>query len=146
MRAAGTRFPIAVLVFSGVIALWSARTEHDSVVAQGRPSMTVTRMYPDHEGLARAEESEVRMSETIKVEGLSFQSITPPRVSDWHTAPRRQYAITISGRAEAELPGGKKVTFEPGRVVLIEDVTGTGHISRILGTENFVVAFVHVAD
>lgn len=39
---------------------------------------------------------------------------------DFHTAPRRQLIVTLSGEAEVE----------PGDVLLAEDTTGQGHISR----------------
>jgi len=34
---------------------------------------------------------------------------TPNYFEDWHTAPRRQYVITLGGRGEIELSDGKKI-------------------------------------
>src|SRR5256886_9663951 len=48
--------------------------------------------------------------------------------SDWHTAPRRQYVITLSGQGELEVAGGKKIPVGPGHIELVEDTTGKGHI------------------
>lgn len=59
----------------------------------------------------------------------------------WHTAPRRQWCITLSGTVEIGLGDGTKKTFEPGDVFLAEDVTGQGHTAK---PENWVRAFVHV--
>jgi hypothetical protein len=66
-------------------------------------------------------------------------------VSDWHTAPRRQYVITLSGRGEIELAGGKKIALEPGHIELAEDLTGKGHITRVVGTEDRVTIALPVS-
>jgi hypothetical protein len=70
-------------------------------------------------------------------------------VQEWHPAPRRQYVIAVSGRAEIELADGKKIALEPGRVILAEDITGKGHLSRCLGPQDCIVAevpFGHLAE
>jgi hypothetical protein len=59
----------------------------------------------------------------------------------WHTAPRRQWCITLSGSVEIGLGDGTKKTFGPGDVFLAEDVTGQGHTAK---PTNWVRAFVHV--
>jgi len=33
---------------------------------------------------------------------------------DWHTGPRRQFVITLSGRAELEVANGQKVRLNQG--------------------------------
>ena len=59
----------------------------------------------------------------------------------WHTAPRRQWCITLSGNVEIGLGDGTKKTFGPGDVFLAEDVTGQGHTAKPM---NWVRAFVHL--
>ena len=59
----------------------------------------------------------------------------------WHTAPRRQWCITLSGSVEIGLGDGTKKTFGPGDVFLAEDVTGQGHTAK---PTNWVRAFVHL--
>jgi hypothetical protein len=59
----------------------------------------------------------------------------------WHTAPRRQWCITLSGNVEIGLGDGTKRTFGPGDVFLAEDVTGQGHTAK---PTNWVRAFVHL--
>jgi len=56
-------------------------------------------------------------------------------VADWHTAPRRQYVITLSGHGEVELIDGTKIALGPGSIDLAEDLTGKGHITRVIGNE-----------
>ena len=59
----------------------------------------------------------------------------------WHTAPRRQWCITLSGSVEIGLGDGTKKTFGPGDVFLAEDLTGQGHTAL---PKNWVRAFVYV--
>jgi hypothetical protein len=70
--------------------------------------------------------------------GAELRRAPPGRVADWHTAPRRQYVITLSGHGELEISGGKKISVGPGSINLVEDVTGKGHITRTVGNEDRV--------
>ncbi len=62
--------------------------------------------------------------------------------NDWHVGPRRQFVITLSGRAEIEVAGGQKVPIGPGQINLIEDTTGKGHITRNLGPDDRIVVTI----
>ena len=59
----------------------------------------------------------------------------------WHTAPRRQWCITLSGSVEIGIGDGTVKTFGPGDVFLAEDTTGQGHTAK---PENWVRAFAHL--
>ena len=54
---------------------------------------------------------------------------------DYHTAPRHQYVVFMSGGAEIEVASGEKRQFGPGDVLVAEDLTGHGHIIRNTGEE-----------
>ena len=54
---------------------------------------------------------------------------------DYHTAPRHQYVVFMSGGAEIEVASGDKRQFAPGDVLVAEDLTGHGHIIRNIGEE-----------
>jgi hypothetical protein len=146
----------AFLLFTGcTLLVLSARADHDVVGAQHRTPIKVTRIFTGPDGLTHAEEIAPKLtssggsgelSEMIKVTGLQFRRQAPKYFQDWHTAPRRQYVITLSGRGEVELTGGKKIPLEPGHILLAEDVTGKGHISRGVGTEDRISLFIPLAD
>jgi quercetin dioxygenase-like cupin family protein len=78
--------------------------------------------------------------------GIVFRSVEPGHFSDWHTAPRRQYVITLSGEVEIGLGDGTVHRFGPGHVNFVEDLTGQGHTTRIVGNVPRVTATVHLAD
>lgn len=55
--------------------------------------------------------------------------------SDFHNAPRRQYVVVMSGMMEVELGDGTKRQLVPGDVLVAEDLTGKGHITRGIGED-----------
>lgn len=67
-------------------------------------------------------------------------------VIDRHPAPRRQFLVTLSGSWEIEASNGVKRVFKTGDVMLADDTTGAGHISRVLGNEAHVFMTVPLAD
>ena len=54
---------------------------------------------------------------------------------DFHNPPRRQYVVQLAGEVENELADGTIRTLVPGDVLVVEDLTGHGHIARGVGTE-----------
>ena len=52
---------------------------------------------------------------------------------DWHNAPRRQYVMVLAGGMEIETGHGEKCVLKTGDVLVAEDVTGKGHITRGIG-------------
>ncbi len=62
---------------------------------------------------------------------------------DWHTAPRKQFAINMSGELEVELSDGSRRRIGSD-LVYLEDTTGKGHVTRALGPITNV--FIHVPD
>jgi quercetin dioxygenase-like cupin family protein len=77
--------------------------------------------------------------------GIQFRVAPPGYVLDWHCAPRRQYSISLSGAAEIEVGDGTVARVGPGDVVLAEDLTGQGHITRVVGAEPRYYAVVPLA-
>jgi hypothetical protein len=149
-----TRWPVAVGLVGSMVLLSWARTDRDVVVAQTRKPVIVTRLYTGPDGLTHADEIEVKLtgnpqnqiSEMLKVTGAEIHRAAAGRVNDWHTAPRRQYVITLSGRGEIEVAGGKKISLEPGHIELAEDLTGKGHVTKVVGSEDRVSIQLPLAD
>ena len=51
----------------------------------------------------------------------------------WHPAPRRQYIINLDGGVQITASDGQARTIGAGEVVLVEDITGKGHLSKSVG-------------
>lgn len=66
-------------------------------------------------------------------------------LSDFHNAPRRQYVVMMSGQMEIEIGDGSKRVFDPGDVLVAEDLTGKGHITRGIGEQPRVSLAVPLA-
>ena len=73
---------------------------------------------------------------------ISFREWPAGQFLDWHPAPRRQFVIILSGQLEIGLGDGSKHVFGPGDARLVEDTTGKGHTTRVLGTQVCVTATV----
>src|SRR5439155_19344171 len=86
------------------------------------------------------------LSETVAVRDLQFRRTNQQYNLDWHPAPRRQYVVTLSGESEIELEHGQKIRLGPGHILLAEDTTGQGHISRAVGSEDRISLFTTLAD
>ena len=102
--------------------------------------MLVTRIYSGDDGRSHFEELDLpltisaagAMSSPIPVESIFVRDTSEagPDVWDYHVAPRRQFAIHVIGRTEIEVADGERRTFGPGDLLLADDLTGQGHISR----------------
>jgi quercetin dioxygenase-like cupin family protein len=117
-------------------------------------AVMMTRLYTGPDGQTHAEETEAKFTagspnEVFKLMGITGAELhraAPGTVLDWHTAPRRQYVITLSGQGELEVSGEKKIPVGPGHIDLVEDTTGKGHITRVTGTEDRVTLQLPVSD
>ena len=69
----------------------------------------------------------------IPVEGLVFRLvISEASDTEPHNAPQRLFIVQIDGTVEVEVSDGEKRVFGPGSVLLVEDTTGKGHVTRSL--------------
>ena len=113
--------------------------------------MKITRIYTGTDGESHFEDKEIpltgrtksdRRSEFQKATGITFRETNVDYRLNWHNAPRRQYIINLTGQVEIEISDGTKRRFGPGDIVLAEDTTGRGHISRAVNNEPRTCIFV----
>jgi len=97
--------------------------------------MKVARLYTGNDGESHFDEIEVEVEKLQATEGIQFRVGPPGQVQDWHPAPRRQYVITLSGQGEIEIGDGTKRRFGPGDIMLADDLTGRGHVTRVVGSQ-----------
>ena len=76
---------------------------------------------------------------------ITFNEWPVGRFIDWHPAPRRQFVIILSGQLEIGLGDGSKQVFGPGDARLVEDTTGKGHTTRVVGNQQVITATVPLA-
>ena len=101
--------------------------------------MQITRLYTGDDGESHFEDVEIELSDAGDIGALSqlqgatgilFRETAGDYDFDFHTAPRRQYVINLDGGVEIEVGDGTTRQLEAGDILLAEDTTGRGHISR----------------
>jgi quercetin dioxygenase-like cupin family protein len=130
------------------VVTYAVQNMESAAAAQAGKPYTINRLYTGPDGKTHAEDIAVT-AVPFKLKaagGAEIRSAPPGRVNDWHPAPRRQYVITLSGQGEIELEDGKTVRLGPGSINLAEDLTGKGHITRVIGNEPRVTLAIPVAE
>jgi hypothetical protein len=100
--------------------------------------MKVTRIYTGTDNRSHFEELDIplapasygRETGLIAALGVVFRENRVNDSLDFHTAPRRQFVITIFGVGEIECGDGSRRRFKAGDIMLADDLTGQGHITR----------------
>ncbi len=112
--------------------------------------MIITRIYTGDDGLSNMEDFDLddhaNSESLLSVSSIVFRSHDPGRFSDWHCESRRNYIITISGEGEIGLGDGTTHRIGPGRVMLVEDLTGQGHTTRVTSSVPRVTVAIPLAD
>jgi hypothetical protein len=109
--------------------------------------MQFCRLYTGDDGKSHFEELDQREGSQffltpLTVKALVFKNdVNREDLHGWHTAPRRQWCITLSGSVDIGIGDGTVKTFGPGDIFLAEDVTGQGHTAV---PNNWLRAFVHL--
>ncbi|HEX5814604.1 MAG TPA: cupin domain-containing protein [Methylomirabilota bacterium] len=108
------------------------------------------RLYTGPDGQSHIEPIEVE-HKTDWLKGLpatqiAFRVWPQGEFLDWHPAPRRQFVIILSGQLEIGCGDGTKQVFGPGDARLVEDTTGKGHTTRVVGNEPCLTATVPLAQ
>jgi len=62
---------------------------------------------------------------------------------DWHPTPVRQWLILMSGACEFEAGDGERAIREAGDVVMLDDTSGKGHQTKVLGNIAVRIAAIH---
>ena len=101
--------------------------------------MRITRVYTGDDGRSHFEDIEIAFPESmglgrrtphLPAESVSLREADADSEMDFHNAPRRQFVITVAGRAEMETGDGSKRQLGAGDVLFADDLDGQGHITR----------------
>ncbi len=116
--------------------------------------MKIVRLYTGSDQKSHFEDIELKFggdrpiltSEARPATSAVFRCVPPRTVMDRHPAPRRQFLVTLSGSWEIEASNGAVRVFKTGDVMLADDTTGEGHISRVVGDEPHIFMTVPLAE
>jgi len=145
------RFVMLVLAAAFAMAAW-AETPPDP------PLVEVVRIVSDADGKTRFATGAIPLAEQeyappapalavsprLTATDVAFASLPAGYFGDWHPAPRRQYGLLLSGALEIETGDGDKRRLDAGGVFLLEDVSGQGHRTWVVGEEAALVALIPV--
>jgi hypothetical protein len=104
--------------------------------------MRIHNLYVDDKGETHFRDIEVefveqqefsKYSKRLPATGIIFRETSGDYDLDWHPAPRRQYIINLEGAVQITASDGEKRIIGAGEVLLVEDVTGKGHLSKAVG-------------
>ena len=103
--------------------------------------MRVHNLYVDAKGETHFRDIEVEFTESgragktskrIPATGIIFRQVQPDYDLDWHPAPRRQYIINLDAGVQITASDGESRKIGAGEVILVEDTSGKGHLSKAL--------------
>jgi hypothetical protein len=128
------------------------------MIAEEQPRLRYTVIYSDPEGRThfrdeffpwrKAQSADPKTSAMqtpfVDAQKLGFITIPSGSRSEWHPAPGKRFVMVLSGLTEIEVGSGERRKVGPGDVVLATDVQGRGHITRVLGKQDVVAAWVPV--
>lgn len=116
--------------------------------------MKIVRLYTGNDQQSHFEEIElpfggnraILTTDSRPASEAVFRCAPAGTVIDRHPAPRRQFVVTLSGQWDIELGDGSSRRFRRGDVMLADDLTGQGHVSRVVGDEPHIFMTVPLTD
>jgi hypothetical protein len=114
-----------------------------------------TRLFADDDGASRFEDLTVGLQPGFSAPGVVTTIFSAPfQPSDgsfwigapttWiddtpHPAPRRMVLVTTRGEYQVTTSSGEARKFPVGSVVMVEDITGAGHSTKVTSTEDVII-------
>ena len=101
--------------------------------------MKITRIFTGDDGKSHFEDLDIplgnpdepdRRSEPVKATGIIFRETGGGYALDFHNPDHRQFMINLEGSVELTAGDGTSRVIGPGEILLAEDTTGQGHLSR----------------
>lgn len=117
--------------------------------------MNVVRIYTGDDGESHFEDVDVELNEQAGLGHVSspwsakeviFREVGGDYALDYHNAPRRQLVVNLTGSVELVVGDGTVRRLGPGSILLAEDLTGQGHISRAVDGEPRTCLFIPLAE
>jgi len=104
--------------------------------------MRIHNLYVDSAGETHFRDIEIdwveerpggKLSRRFPATGIIFRETKGDYDLDWHPAPRRQYIINLDAGVKITASDGESRVIGAGEVILVEDISGKGHLSQAVG-------------
>jgi hypothetical protein len=156
MNIIGKISSILIFISIPLTVLMTGQQQEKALKIEVAEPLNYTRIYSDSSGQSHFGKEEatfqladyappaspISVSEALIADAVSFISSPSGWFGDWHPAPRRQFIFMLTGELEVEVSDGEKRKFAPGDVLLVEDTSGVGHISHVVGKKRAYLAVV----
>lgn len=123
-------------------------------------TLTYTHLYTDAEGESHFQKKKfefhsadnniwgnlIKFINLEGVKGAGLVKLEKGAVEDWHTAPRRQFAFVVQGTVDVTASDGEVLRLTPGSILLIDDTTGKGHITKDVGDEEHIALMLPLVE
>ncbi len=76
--------------------------------------------------------------------GWRFLHLPSRWAGEWHPTPKRIWIFCVAGAMEFEASDGAVHRVETGSAMLLEDTTGRGHRSRVIGDRDALLVAVQL--
>src|SRR5262245_25162289 len=115
--------------------------------------MRIHNLYEDANGISHFRDVEIawveerhfsKLSARLPASGIIFRETSGDYDLDWHPAPRRQYIINLDAGVQITASDGETRIIGAGEVLLVEDTTGKGHLSKAVGGKMRRSSFVPI--
>lgn len=138
----------------------SSRAQNGPEDVEVAEPLRYVRIYSDSEGASHFSDAEfsfalvdfappsppISVSDILTAAGVGIISSPVGWYGDWRPAPHRQLLFCLAGELEVQVSDGEVRRFAPGAVVLVEDTSGQGHITKVVGTERAYLATVPLSE
>ena len=115
------------------------------------------RIYADENGCSHFESKSINLeandyappapalntSTLESADNYTFLELPVGWYGDWHPTPVRQWLIFMTGKCEFEAGDGERAIRKAGDVVMLDDTSGKGHQTKVLGEEPVRIAAIH---
>ena len=110
--------------------------------------MRIHNLYTDEKGESHFRDIEIewaeerrgsKLSKRLPANGIIFRETVGEYDLSWHPAPRRQYIVNLDAGVKLTASDGESRIIGPGELILVEDVTGKGHMSQGLGNMRHIL-------
>ena len=117
-----------------------------------KPTMHVVHLYSGDDGQSHFEELDLALEPERRgvgveligaVQGVLIRELPEDYTLGYHTAPRRQIVLQLSGEGSITVGDGSTRVFGPGDILLADDLTGQGHQSdTVSGPRRQVIIYL----
>ena len=160
VRATARTFFVALVLALGAAPTHQATAADQPAMTQAPKKLMYSRLYTSADGNSHFADEELPLAKSGSpgaegslavnrlgdIKGAMVASLPAGATEDWHVAPRRQFMFCLRGIVEVTAGDGTKRRIKPGEFLLLEDLTGKGHVTHSAGTEDHVALAIPVLD